>query len=41
MRYDVARLARRMVDLLLNPAPVPRGVKVPVELVRRAAALLT
>ncbi|MFI7698568.1 LacI family DNA-binding transcriptional regulator [Nonomuraea sp. NPDC049480] len=40
VRYDVARLARSAVDLLLNPAPAPRRVKVPVELVARGSGEL-
>ncbi len=37
VRYDVARLARSAVDLLLNPSRVARRVKVPVELVARGS----
>ncbi|SEG25493.1 LacI family transcriptional regulator [Nonomuraea solani] len=37
VRYDVSRLARSAVDLLLNPSPAPRRIKVPVELVARGS----
>ncbi|MEV0158984.1 LacI family DNA-binding transcriptional regulator [Nonomuraea fuscirosea] len=37
VRYDVARLARSAVDLLLNPSRTARRVKVPVELVTRGS----
>ncbi|WP_219463607.1 LacI family DNA-binding transcriptional regulator [Nonomuraea rhizosphaerae] len=40
VRYDVARLARGAVDLLLNPARDARRVKVPVELVARGSGEL-
>lgn len=40
VRYDVARLARSAVDLLLNPSQGPRRVKVPVELVARGSGEL-
>ncbi|MFF4620978.1 LacI family DNA-binding transcriptional regulator [Nonomuraea jabiensis] len=40
VRYDTARLARSAVDLLLNPSPSPRRVKVPVELVARGSGEL-
>ncbi|MBF8189334.1 LacI family DNA-binding transcriptional regulator [Nonomuraea sp. K274] len=37
VRYDVSRLARNAVELLLNPSPAPRRVKVPVELLARGS----
>ncbi|PRX70458.1 LacI family transcriptional regulator [Nonomuraea fuscirosea] len=37
VRYDVTRLARSAVDLLLNPSRTARRVKVPVELVTRGS----
>jgi len=37
VRYDVARLARSAVDLLLDPVAGGRRVKVPVELVARGS----
>ncbi|MFI7614583.1 LacI family DNA-binding transcriptional regulator [Nonomuraea terrae] len=40
VRYDMTRLARSAVDLLLNPAPSPRRVKIPVELVARGSGEL-
>ncbi len=40
VRYDVARLARSAVDLLLRPSVEPRRVKVPVELVVRGSGEL-
>ncbi|KAB8185746.1 LacI family DNA-binding transcriptional regulator [Nonomuraea phyllanthi] len=40
VRYDVTRLARGAVDLLLNPAPGPRRVRVPVELIARGSGEL-
>jgi LacI family transcriptional regulator len=40
VRYDTARLASSAVDLLLNPSPEPRRVKVPVELVARGSGEL-
>ncbi|MGW0805342.1 LacI family DNA-binding transcriptional regulator [Nonomuraea sp. NPDC002799] len=40
VRYDVTRLARSAVDLLLHPSPSPRRVKVPVELVARGSGEL-
>ncbi|WP_379507221.1 LacI family DNA-binding transcriptional regulator [Nonomuraea zeae] len=40
VRYDVTSLAGSAVDLLLNPSPEPRRVKVPVELVARGSGEL-
>ncbi|SPL90881.1 LacI-family transcriptional regulator [[Actinomadura] parvosata subsp. kistnae] len=40
VRYDTARLARAAVDLLLNPSPAARRIKVPVELVPRGSGEL-
>ncbi|WP_237108273.1 LacI family DNA-binding transcriptional regulator [Nonomuraea sp. MG754425] len=40
VRYDTARLARAAVDLLLNPSPTARRIKVPVELVPRGSGEL-
>lgn len=40
VRYDVGRLARSAVDLLLSPSEQPRRVKVPVELVARGSGEL-
>jgi LacI family transcriptional regulator len=40
VRYDTAHLARGAVDLLLNPAPGPRQVKIPVELLARGSGEL-
>ncbi|NUR91296.1 MAG: LacI family DNA-binding transcriptional regulator [Nonomuraea sp.] len=40
VRYDTAHLARSAVDLLLDPAPEPRRVRVPVELVPRGSGEL-
>ncbi|GAA2317229.1 LacI family DNA-binding transcriptional regulator [Nonomuraea roseoviolacea subsp. roseoviolacea] len=37
VRYDVTRLGRSAVDLLLSPSDTPRRVKVPVELVARGS----
>ncbi|NUW37825.1 LacI family DNA-binding transcriptional regulator [Nonomuraea sp. SMC257] len=37
VRYDVTRLGRSAVDLLLRPSDTPRRVKVPVELVARGS----
>ncbi|GAA3541053.1 LacI family DNA-binding transcriptional regulator [Nonomuraea rosea] len=40
VRYDVSRLAGAAVNLLLNPSPAPRRIKVPVELVTRGSGEL-
>ncbi|MFI7439770.1 LacI family DNA-binding transcriptional regulator [Nonomuraea indica] len=40
VRYDVRRLARSAVDLLLSSSPEPRRVRVPVELVARGSGEL-
>ncbi|WP_310711241.1 LacI family DNA-binding transcriptional regulator [Nonomuraea sp. 3-1Str] len=40
VRYDVTRLGRSAVDLLLDPSDTPRRVKVPVELVARGSGEL-
>ncbi|GAA2204804.1 LacI family DNA-binding transcriptional regulator [Nonomuraea monospora] len=40
VRYDTARLARAAVDLLLDPSPAARRIKVPVELVPRGSGEL-
>ncbi|NUW46533.1 LacI family DNA-binding transcriptional regulator [Nonomuraea rhodomycinica] len=40
VRYDVTRLGRSAVDLLLSPSDTPRRVKVPVELVARGSGEL-
>ncbi|MFG1956651.1 LacI family DNA-binding transcriptional regulator [Nonomuraea sp. NPDC049028] len=37
VRYDVTRLGRSAVDLLLDPSDQPRRVKVPVELITRGS----
>ncbi|MBN6052054.1 LacI family DNA-binding transcriptional regulator, partial [Nonomuraea sp. RK-328] len=37
VRYDVTRLGRSAVDLLLSPSDTPRRIKVPVELVARGS----
>ncbi|MEV0346113.1 LacI family DNA-binding transcriptional regulator [Nonomuraea sp. NPDC050680] len=40
VRYDVTRLGRSAVDLLLDPSDQPRRVKVPVELITRGSGEL-